>query len=182
MNKSEIRKRLLKVRKLNNNKCLDINFSLISKILKKDKDKVNKKIIGGYYPYNHEVDPIKILKKLEKLGYQISLPKIKKNNQMEFLLWSTKEPLSINKYGIPEPTSNQIIYPSILLVPLVAFDSYLNRIGYGGGYYDRYIKKQKKNKKIILIGLAYSFQKVEKIPTNKYDMKLDYIVTDKNFI
>ena len=122
------------------------------------------------------------LNKLEKLGYQISLPKIKKNNQMDFLYWSTKEPLSINKYGIPEPSSHQIVYPSILLVPLVAFDNHLNRIGYGGGYYDRYIKKVKKNKKIILIGLAYSFQKVKKIPANKYDMKLDFIVTDKNFI
>ncbi len=180
MNKSVIRKKLLKVRKLNNNKSKNINFSFILKILKKDK--VNKKIIGGYYPYNHEVDPIKILNKLEKLGYQISLPKIKKNNQMDFLFWSTKEPLKINRYGIPEPTSNQIIYPNILLVPLVAFDNHLNRIGYGGGYYDRYIKKVKKNKKIILIGLAYSFQKVKKILTNKYDMKLDYIVTDKNFI
>ena len=179
MNKSEIRKKLLKVRKLNNNKNLVIKSSHIMKILKKEK--VNKKIIGGYYPYNHEVDPIKILNKLEKLGYQISLPKIKKNNQMDFLYWSAKEPLSINKYGIPEPTSNQIVYPNILLVPLVAFDNHLNRIGYGGGYYDRYIKKVK-NKKIILIGLAYSFQKVKKIPANKYDMKLDFIVTDKNFI
>ena len=137
MKKSEIRKKLLKARKLNNNKNLAIKFSNIVKILKKEK--VNKKIIGGYYPYNHEVNPIKILNKLEKLGYRISLPKIKKNNQMDFLYWSTKEPLSINKYGIPEPSSDQIVYPSILLVPLVAFDNHLNRIGYGGGYYDRYI-------------------------------------------
>ena len=145
MNKSEIRKKLLKARKLNNNKNLVIKFSNIVKILKKEK--VNKKIIGGYYPYNHEVDSIQILNNFEKLGYQISLPKIKKNNQMDFLHWSTKEPLSINKYGIPEPSSDQIVYPSILLVPLVAFDNHLNRIGYGGGYYDRYINKVKKNKK-----------------------------------
>ena len=101
---------------------------------------------------------------------------------MNFYQWKKNDILQINKYGIPEPTSNQIVYPNILLVPLVAFDNYLNRIGYGGGYYDRYIKKVKKNKKIILIGLAYSFQKVKKIPANKYDMKLDFIVTDKNFI
>ena len=180
MNKSEIRKKLLKVRKLNNNKNLVIKLNHIMKILKKEK--VNKKIIGGYYPYNHEVNPIKILNKLEKLGYQISLPKIKKNNQMDFLYWSTKEPLSINKYGIPEPTSDQIVYPSILLVPLVAFDNHLNRIGYGSGYYDRYIKKVKKNKKIILIGLAYSFQKVKKIPVNKHDVKLNLILTEKNIV
>ena len=98
---------------------------------------------------------------------------------MDFFYWSTKDPLVINKYGIPEPISNKVKYPDILLVPLVAYDKNLNRIGYGGGFYDRYIKKIKKNKKIITIGLAYSFQKVKKIPVNKYDIKLDFIVTEK---
>jgi 5-formyltetrahydrofolate cyclo-ligase len=64
-------------------------------------------------------------------------------------------------------------------VPLVAYDKNFNRIGYGGGFYDRYINKVKKIKKIITIGLAYSFQKVKKVPINKYDIKLDYIVTNK---
>ena len=67
---------------------------------------------------------------------------------MDFFRWSTNDPLLINKYGIPEPTSNKIVYPNILLVPLVAFDQDLNRIGYGGGFYDRYIDKIKKNKKL----------------------------------
>ena len=98
---------------------------------------------------------------------------------MDFFHWSTKDPLLVNKYGIPEPTSNKINYPNILLVPLVAFDKHLNRVGYGGGFYDRYIKKLKKKKKIITIGLAYSFQKVKKIPINRYDIKLDFIVTEK---
>ena len=62
---------------------------------------------------------------------------------------------------------------------MVAFDKKLNRIGYGGCFYDRYIKKIKKNKKIITIGLAYSFQKVEKVKINKHDIKLDFIITDK---
>ena len=101
---------------------------------------------------------------------------------MDFFQWSTNDPLSINKYGIPEPTSNKIVYPNILLVPLLAFDQDLNRVGYGGGFYDRYIDKIKKNKKIITIGLAYPFQKVKKIPVNKYDSKLDYIVTNKGII
>ena len=98
---------------------------------------------------------------------------------MDFFYWSTKDPMIINKYGIPEPISNKVKYPDILLVPLVAYDKNLNRIGYGGGFYDRYIKKIKKNKKIITIGLAYSFQKVKKIPVNEYDIKLDFIVTEK---
>ena len=104
---------------------------------------------------------------------------IKKNFQMNFFYWSIKDPLSINKYGIPEPISNKVVYPDILLVPLVAFDRHFNRIGYGSGFYDRYLKKIKKNKKIITIGLAYSFQKIKKIPANKYDIKLDFVITNK---
>ncbi len=177
MNKSEIRKKLLKIRKQNIYKNLEINFRYLLNILKKNK--VIGKTIGGYYPYNTEIDAIKILEKFEKQNYQISLPKIKKNYEMDFYDWSSKEPLTINKYGIPEPTSNKIIYPNILLVPLVAFDKSLNRIGYGGGFYDRYLKKLKKRKKIIKIGLAYSFQKVREVPTNKHDIKLDFIVTEK---
>ncbi len=176
MNKSEIRKKILKIRKKNNFDNFKINFKNILKILKKNKH-INK-VVGGYYPYNYEVNSIKILEKFEKLNYDISLPKIKKNYQMNFFCWSTKDPLTINKYWIPEPTSDKKIYPNILLVPLVAFDKRLNRIGYGGGFYDRYIKKFKKNKKIITIGLAYSFQKVKKVPINKHDIKLDFIVTN----
>ena len=97
--------------------------------------------MGGYYPFNYEINTIDILKKFEKFNFKISLPKIKKNSQMDFFLWTTKSPLSINKYGIPEPISNKVVYPSILLVPMVAFDRHLNRIGYGGGFYDRYIKR-----------------------------------------
>ena len=67
-----------------------------------------------------------------------------------------------------------------MLVPVVAYDKDLNRIGYGGGFYDRYIKKIKRYKKIVIIGLAYSFQKVEQIPINEYDVKLDFIITEKN--
>ena len=78
---------------------------------------------------------------------------------MNFFTWPINDPLNINKYGIPEPITNKIIYPDILLVPLVAYDKNFNRIGYGGGFYDRYINRIKKIKKIITIGLAYSFQK-----------------------
>ena len=77
--------------------------------------------------------------------------------------------------------SKKIRYPNILLIPLVAFDKNLNRVGYGGGFYDRYIPKLKK-KKIITIGIAYSFQKVVKIPINNYDIKLDFVVTEKHRI
>ena len=64
----------------------------------------------------------------------------------------------------------------------MAFDKNLNRLGYGGGYYDRLIEKLSKKKKIIKIGLALSVQKIDKVPINVYDQKLDYIVTNKYII
>ncbi len=179
MNKSEIRKKILKKRKENYFKNLSINKNKFFKFLKNIK--LNNKIIGGYYPYNYEIDILEILKLLEKKNYKISLPKIKKKNQMNFFEWSFDDPLSINKYGIPEPISKKIIYPDILIIPLVAFDNELNRLGYGGGYYDRYLAKSFKKKRIIKIGIAYSFQKLNKIPINKYDIRLDYIITEEKF-
>ena len=74
------------------------------------------------------------------------------------------------------------IFPKILLIPLVGFDNQLNRLGYGGGYYDRYITKVQQNEHLIKIGIGFSFQKVKNLPINKYDKKLDFIITENNFI
>ena len=177
MNKSQIRKKILKIRKQKKIKKFIFNFDLILNILKKKR--VFGKIIGGYYPYNYEIDILNILEKFEQKKFIITLPKIKKNKQMNFFQWSTNDPLAINKFGIPEPISKIVKYPDVLLVPLVAFDQNFNRIGYGGGFYDRYINKIRKRKKVLAIGFAYSFQKVKKIPTNNYDIKLDFIITNK---
>ena len=176
MLKSRLRKKILRIRQSNNVNSAKINFYQILNLLKKNK--VYKKNIGGYYPVNYEVDDLNILKNFEKKNFNISLPVVKKDFDMDFHQWSFKEPLKINKYGIPEPDIKKLVYPDILLIPLVAFDDQLNRLGYGGGYYDRLIKKLSQKKKILKIGLALPCQKINKVPTNLYDQKLDYIVTN----
>ena len=180
MKKSQIRKKFIKLRENKLKKIKSINYNNIIKLLKKKG--IKGKIVGGYYPYNNEIDCIQILKKLEKKNYIISLPKIKKNSQMDFIQWSYKDPLVINKFGIPEPSNGKIKFPDILLMPLLSFDTKLNRVGYGGGFYDRYIQRIKRKKKPLLVGLAYSFQKVKSIPTNRYDKKLDFVMTEKKII
>ena len=180
MLKSKLRKKALKLREKIYKKNIQINFRHLIKIIKKEK--LDKKIIGGYYPVNFEIDDLVLLKKFEKNKFNISLPVIKKNFQMDFYKWSFFDPLKVNKYGIPEPKLKKIVYPDILLIPLVAFDKNLNRLGYGGGYYDRFINRLSKKKKIIKIGLALSKQKIDRVPINAYDQKLDYIVTNKYII
>ncbi len=177
MIKSKIRKKILNIRKKKNKKNIKFSFLKIFKEIKKNISK--EKIIGGYYPVNFEIDILEFLNKLKAKGLQISLPVIKKKNEMDFYSWSTKNLLKLNKYGIPEPEQIKKVLPDIIFVPLVAFDKRLYRIGYGGGYYDRYIDKISKKKEIFKIGIAHSCQKINKVPTNKYDKKLDIIITEK---
>ena len=142
MLKSKLRKKILKIREKSNEQNVQIDFNQITKIL--IEEKITKKTIGGYYPVNFEVDDLGLLRKFEQNRFNISLPVIKKNFQMDFYKWSFSDPLLINKYGIPEPEAKNIVYPDIILIPLVAFDENLNRLGYGGGYYDRFIEKYSK--------------------------------------
>ena len=177
MIKSKIRKKILDIRKKKNRKNIKFSFLKIFKEIKKNISK--KKIIGGYYPVNFEIDILDFLEKLEIKGLQLCLPVVKKNNEMDYYSWSTKNLLKLNKYGIPEPEKIKKVFPDIILVPLVAFDNRLYRIGYGGGYYDRYIEKLSNKKNLFKIGIAHSCQKINKVPVNKYDKKLDIIITEK---
>ena len=177
MIKSKIRKKILYIRKKKNNKNIKFSFSKVFKEIKKIISK--NKIVGGYYPVNSEVDILEILESIEKkVGAKLSLPVIKKNNDMDFYKWSSKSLLILNKFGIPEPEEIKKVFPDIIFVPIVAFDNRLYRIGYGGGYYDRYIQKLSNKKKLFKIGIAYSCQKINKVPINKFDKKMNYIFTE----
>ena len=176
MKKSQIRKIVLKKRLNFNVKGKKINFyNLITLLNHYTK---NKKI-GVYYPIGSEVSTLELIKNLRKKKYNISLPVLEKKSRMSFYEWNKNNPLKINKFGIPEPLKiKKKVIPSILIIPIVAFDANLNRLGYGGGFYDRFINKFEKTKKILKIGLALSCQKINKVPTNKFDKKMNYILTE----
>ena len=177
MSKSKLRSKILNLREKNSYKKLSLYPHRIYRFLKKNK--INFKNVGGYYPCNHEIDDLDMLDFLRNKKANISLPVIRENNQMDFFEWTNKDPLKINKYGITEPTLGKKIYPDVIFVPLVGYDKNLNRLGYGGGFYDRYIEKIKK---IIKIGLAFSYQELKVIPVGKLDKKLDFIITEKKII
>ena len=177
MLKPKLRKKILKTRKEKN--FSNIKFPFIKIFNEIKKNNIKKKIIGGYYPINFEIDILDFLFNLERNYTQISLPVIDENNQMDFFKWSHNDLLKLNKFGIPEPLRNKKVIPDIVFIPLVAFDNRLYRVGYGGGYYDRYIEKISKIKKILKIGIGHSCQKIDRVPNDKYDKKLDIIITEK---
>ena len=175
MKKSQIRKITLKKRANSNFKHKKINFLSLLKLLNQEtKDKK----IGFYYPIGSEICTLELIENLRKKKYVISLPVLKKNFKMSFYEWTKKNPLKINNFGIPEPIKQKKIVPSTLIIPIVAFDNNLNRLGYGGGFYDRFISNLEKSKKVLKIGLALSCQKINKVPTNKFDKKMNYIFTE----
>ena len=180
MSKKNLRKKLINIRR-NNFVNQTISFVRFNKILNKYNLKKNINI-GGYYPVNSEISCLNVLEILEKKNFKISLPITKKNNNMDFYEWSFQDTLNVGQQGIPEPSAKKKVIPDVLIVPLVGFDRYKFRLGYGGGFYDRYISKIFKLKKILTVGFAFSFQEISKIPINKFDQKLNFILTDKEII
>ena len=180
MSKVKLRKKLINLRKANFNEQ-GISFIQFKSILKKLNFKKNINI-GGYYPINSEICCLDVLEILENKNFKISLPITKKNHDMDFYEWSFQDSLKVSHQGIPEPNTKKKVIPDVLIVPLVGFDRHKFRLGYGGGFYDRYISKVIKIKKMITVGFAFSFQETLKIPTNEFDQKLDFILTNKGII
>ena len=179
LEKKKLRKKFLQIRR---KKYFEVNKDyftplkkLISKIFKRKK--LNLSI---YYPSNNEVNTLKFLEVIDKKITTL-LPVIDNKNDMKFCIWSNLDILKVNKYGMLEPsTQSKSIIPEMSLVPLLAFDEENYRLGYGKGFYDRYLNKNlKKFKKILTVGVAFSFQKYHKLPINNKDVKLDYILTEK---
>ncbi len=153
-------------------------FPLLNFIKKKFGNKsIN---ISAYFPSAYELNTLKMLELNYFSKSRILLPKINKNFEMKFFKWNKNDVLKLNNFGIPEPLESKEIIPNVILVPLLVFDQKKNRIGYGKGFYDRYLKKNlKKGKKILTIGIAFSFQKHHNVPANHMDINLDYILTEK---
>ena len=140
---------------------------------------MNSDYVGSYIDYNSELSTKALNKDLIEKNINICLPKIDyQTNEINFFKYSTGTKLIKNKYNILEPEiANEIIFPKLVLVPLLAFNESGFRLGYGGGFYDKYFSFQEE-KEIIKVGLGFSFQNINEIPIERHDQKLDWILTE----
>lgn len=176
--KIELRKKFKKIRKkeFNNN---GENFSFaISKFLQniiKKKDQ-----IALYISISSEVKTMDLIKNLVLNDYQVCLPVIKNKSEMFFRSYLKGGELIRSKFSIFIPEKGETVTPDTVFCPLLSYDNFGNRLGYGGGFYDRTIYKLRNQSNIKVIGLAFSGQvSYSKLPTDNYDQKLDGLITEK---
>lgn len=135
------------------------------------------RVLAGYWPMKGEPDPRPAMAAHDG---PICLPVVPgRAVPLIFRRWRG-EPLDRGPLGTSQPPmSLPEITPEVLIVPLVAFDGRLNRLGYGGGYYDRTLEALRRDGPVIAIGLAWEAQRLEAIPAEPFDQPLDMIVTDR---
>ena len=176
--KSILRKKYFNLRKKRYYEIDKEFFSPLISFIKSNFKKENLKL-ALYYPTSFEINVLKLLENQYMNDKNILLPVIEENNKMNFFLWKKKHLLFVNKFGILEPQKTKNSVPNFMLLPILAFDRNKYRLGYGKGFYDRYLNKYlKKFNNIITVGVAFSFQKHHKLPIDKNDVKLDYILTE----
>jgi 5-formyltetrahydrofolate cyclo-ligase len=139
------------------------------------------KIVAGYMPIGSEANPGKILAIARAAQCIIALPYVvSKLAPMRFLIWNKGDTLCPGPFGLLQPhTENRVVIPDIALVPLIAFDRQCNRLGQGAGHYDRALSILDD---VTAVGISWSAQEAPHIPADPWDIPLNAILTEKEWI
>jgi 5-formyltetrahydrofolate cyclo-ligase len=142
------------------------------------------KVVSGYWPIGDEANAMNLLRALGKRGFEMALPVVPAREQpLTFRRWRADDPMDIGPFGISEPRdAAPVLSPDLILAPLLAYDRAGGRLGYGGGYYDRTIVELRKEKPVIVVGIAYAAQEYDTVPCGNTDVPLDWIVTETDAI
>jgi len=134
--------------------------------------------VSGYYPFGDELDCLPLLRRLIGEGHKIGLPVTRKGQPLIFRAWTPGTRMARGAMGIPRPPDDAPeVTPSVLLVPLAAFDDRGYRVGYGGGFYDRTLAKLRAAGPATAVGVAFAAQRVDRVPNEPHDEPLDWILT-----
>lgn len=137
-------------------------------------------VVAGYSPVRGEIDPRPLMETFLLEQAQLALPVVvAKDAPLQFRAWHPDDALEPGAFGIDVPDEKRpVLTPSLLLVPLVAFDTRCHRIGYGAGFYDRSLSALRAQRPVVAVGLAYEGQRISKVPAGRHDVALDYVVTE----
>jgi 5-formyltetrahydrofolate cyclo-ligase len=141
------------------------------------------RIITGYMPIRTELDPLPAMTALHEGGARIAVPVIAgKGQPLDFREWSPGCALVEGPFGAMIPEAGDWLVPDTLIVPLVGFDAACNRLGYGGGFYDRTLARLQANAPVRKIGFAFAAQQLPPLPLEPTDIALDAVVTETGIL
>jgi 5-formyltetrahydrofolate cyclo-ligase len=181
--KEEIRKKTLSKRNLLSEKDRVMFSKIIFNKLIESQEYKKADRIAVYYPVGSEVQTLEIIRDALVNKKKVGLPRVINDDEIKFyqIMEKSLEEVEFTKgkYGIMENIASTVELDQIdlLIIPGVAFDHECNRIGYGKGYYDRFVGQ---NDTAYIVGLAFENQIVKYIPINELDQKVDCIITNKN--
>tara|TARA_R110002126_G_scaffold164865_11_gene312736 strand:- start:5845 stop:6420 length:576 start_codon:yes stop_codon:yes gene_type:complete len=141
-------------------------------------------IISAFLPIRSEVDLRPLIADLLAMGMKVCLPFMLDGQTIEFRQYSSDTQLVDNGFGTLAPEDGSaVLEPSLMLIPLSAYDASGGRIGYGAGFYDRAIDQLfKQDKNPLLIGVAFSVQQVDQVPVEDHDVPLDMVLTEHGLL
>ncbi len=180
LEKKDLRKRFLRRRVNLSQSERQAKSTLILDVLLAEKSFYNSLNIASYLPIKAEVDTLGIFRKCLEMGKKVFFPKIL-GSEMVFLKTETLDELTPGPFNILEPPANseRADRLDLVLVPGLVFDLCGNRVGYGKGFYDTFLKNFPRQ---LSFALAYRFQVLKKIPTLNTDIKMGYIITEEGTI
>jgi 5-formyltetrahydrofolate cyclo-ligase len=137
-------------------------------------------IVAGYWPVGGELDCRPLLNWFDAAGWGCALPVVAgAAGSLRFRRWQPGAPLAAGAWGIPEPVvSAPEVRPTVVLVPLLAFDRAGHRLGQGGGHYDRTLALLRARASVLAVGLAFALQEEPALPAAPHDQPLDWVVTE----
>ena len=183
--KKDFRKQVIESRKNKDSEFISINSQIITEKLLSMDCLQQANTVMLYLDFNNEVKTDQLITKLISLRKTVASPVTIKDERklIPYEIINLKEGINIGTYGIREPNkdlSNEIDVKNIdvLIVPAVAYDKNCYRLGYGGGYYDRFIERLRDD--AITIGIAFDLQLFDSIPKEEHDAQLNYIITESS--
>jgi len=136
-------------------------------------------VIAGYCPIRTELDPFPLMKELHARSHMVCVPVITEHaSPLIFREWSPECKMEEGEFGANVPVDGRWIEPTLLIVPLLAWSNSGERMGYGGGFYDRTLYYLRSRRHVLAVGYAFHGQEVESVPCDQYDQALDFIVSE----
>ena len=175
MDKKELRKKIREQKRAMTPERIEQASRKLGELFRATELYRNAKTIYGYLPYNQEVRTVPMLEQALADGKRVAVPKVY-GDEMKFIYLTDLTQVEDGYAGIPEPVADGPVADdptALVLMPGLAFDREGHRIGYGGGYYDKFLAEEREHP---TIALCYNFQVVENLPTEEFDIPVDCVL------